>query len=316
MIPDFQTLMLPFLKLAIDQQEHSTTEFIERRASQFHLSDAEKETMLPSGSQRIFNNRVHWAKAYLKMAGLIENTKRGYFKITDNGITTLKENPPKINLQYLKKFPEYIATRENWKSNNTIEENNGEVIIRTPQEEIESAIQTINNSLSQELLQKVKNCTWQFFEKLVIDLLLIMGYGGSKKEAAELRGKTGDEGIDGIINEDRLGLDVIYIQAKKWETTIGRPEIQKFVGALAGQGAKKGVFITTSKFSADASAYLPKNETKVILIDGNRLVELMIEFELGVSTKELYKHKIADDDYFLSARGLHSQARRVGRPQM
>jgi restriction system protein len=298
MIPDFQTLMLPFLKLAVDRKEHSTTEFIEILAKQFQLTEEEKSSMLASGSQRVFNNRVHWAKAYLKMAELIENTRRGYFMITKRGLDTLKENPEKLNLQYLKRFPEYMNTRENWKSSNHVEENNTEPTLKTPQEEIESAIQTINNSLSQELLQKIKNCTWQFFEKLVIDLLLSMGYGGSKKEAAELKGKTGDEGIDGIIKEDRLGLDVIYIQAKKWDTTVGRPEIQKFVGALAGQGAKKGVFITTSKFSTDATAYLPKNETKVILIDGARLVELMIEFELGVSTKEIYKHKIADDDYF------------------
>jgi restriction system protein len=233
------------------------------------------------------------------MAGLIENTRRGYFRITDRGLNTLAENPQIINIKYLKRFPDFQIAKETKKDTVTAPEFASEEIINTtPQEQIDQAIETINNSLGQDLLQKIKNCSWQFFEKLVIDLLLKMGYGGSKSEAAELIGKTGDEGIDGIIKEDRLGLDVIYIQAKKWDSTIGRPEIQKFVGALAGQGAKKGVFITTSKFSFDATAYLPKNETKVILIDGQRLVQLMIEFELGVSVKEVFKIKITDDDYF------------------
>lgn len=299
MIPDFQTIMLPFLKLANDSKEHSTAEFLEILARQFDLTEEEKAMMLPSGTQRVFSNRVHWAKAYLKMGGLIENTRRGFLKITSRGLQTLQEKPEKINLQYLKRFSDYLNTRESWKSTNTIEENDTELTNKTPQEEIDSAFQTMNSALTQELLQKVKNCTWQFFEKLVIDLLLKMGYGGSRKEAGELKGKTGDEGIDGIIKEDRLGLGEIYIQAKKWDnTTIGRPEIQKFVGALAGHGAKKGVYITTSKFTADAISYIPKNESKVILIDGSKLVELMIEFDLGVTAKEVYKLKIMDDDYF------------------
>lgn len=298
MIPDFQTLMLPFLKLAKDDKEYSSSDFLEPLAEQYKLTDDEKKTMLPSGAQRVFNNRVHWAKAYLKMAALIENTKRGFFRITERGLHTLSENPEKITIKYLKQFQDFQLIKENKKNISVSEEFPDDGVIKTPQEQIELAFQTINNALGQELLQKIKNCSWQFFEKLVIDLLLKMGYGGSKTEAAELIGKTGDEGIDGTIKEDRLGLDVIYIQAKKWDATIGRPEIQKFVGALAGQGAQKGVFITTSKFSSDATTYLPKNETKVILIDGIRLVELMIEFELGISIAELYKLKIADDDYF------------------
>jgi len=298
MIPDFQTLMLPLLKLSKDQNEHSTNEFIDILAEQFNVNEDEKVMMLASGSQRVFNNRVHWAKAYLKMAGLIENTRRGFFKITNTGLQTLEENLEKINIKYLKRFSDFQSVKDNQKEIQATEEND-EVVVKTPQEQIESAILIINDALAQDLLQKVRSCTWQFFEKLVVDLLIKMGYGGSKKEAAELIGKTGDEGIDGIIKEDRLGLDVIYVQAKKWDTTtIGRPEIQKFVGALAGQGAKKGVFITTSRFSTDATLYLPKNETKVILIDGKRLVELMIEFELGITVKELYKFKIPDDDYF------------------
>lgn len=298
MIPDFQTLMLPFLKLAKDDKEHSSNDFLEPLSEQYQLTDNEKVSMLPSGSQRVFNNRVHWAKAYLKMASLIENTRRGFFRITARGLHTLSENPEKITIKYLRQFPDFQLIKENKKNVSILEESPDDGVIKTPQEQIELAFQTIDNALAQDLLQKIKNCSWQFFEKLVIDLLLKMGYGGSKTEAAELIGKPGDEGIDGIIKEDRLGLNVIYIQAKKWDSTIGRPEIQKFVGALAGQGAKKGVFITTSKFSSDATTYLPKNETKVILIDGIRLVELMIEFELGISIADLYKLKTADDDYF------------------
>lgn len=299
-IPDFQRLMLPFLEMAADKKEYSSNDFLEPLAEMFNVTEEEKAQMLASGSQRIFHNRVHWAKAYLKMAGLIENTRRGYFRITERGLQTLAERPGLINIKYLKRFPDFLTAKETKKDVGSVSELSPEEIISTtPQEQIEQGIATINNSLGQDLLQKIKNCSWQFFEKLVIDLLLKMGYGGSKSEAAELIGKTGDEGIDGIIKEDRLGLDVIYVQAKKWDSTIGRPEIQKFVGALAGQGAKKGVFITTSRFSTDATAYLPKNETKVILIDGQRLVQLMIEFELGVSIKEIFKLKITDDDYFM-----------------
>lgn len=238
-IPDFQTLMLPFLEMASEKREYSSNDFLEPLAIKDNLTEEEKSEMLASGSQRIFHNRVHWAKAYLKMAGLIENTRRGFFKIIDRGLKTLEEKPAKITIKYLRRFPDFQTIKDPKKSPSTIEESAEEVMSKTPQEQIEQAFQTIDNALAQELLQKVKNCTWQFFEKLVIDLLLKMGYGGSKFEAGELIGKTGDEGIDGIVKEDRLGLDVIYIQAKKWDATIGRPEIQKFVGALAGQGAKR-----------------------------------------------------------------------------
>ena len=298
-IPDFQTLMLPFLTMARDNVEHSSNDFIGPLADMYQLTQEERSAMLASGTQRIFHNRVHWAKAYLKMAGLIENTRRGYFKISERGQQVLNEKPDKITIGYLKRFPDFQVVRERKKESISSEENFEDVVSQTPQEQIEHAFNTIDNALGQELLQKIKNCSWRFFEQLVVDLLLKMGYGGSKTEAASVIGRSGDEGIDGVIKEDRLGLDVIYVQAKKWDATIGRPEIQKFVGALAGQGAKKGVFITTSKFSTDATTYLPKNETKVILIDGQKLVELMIEFELGVSIKEVYKLKITDDDYFI-----------------
>lgn len=278
--------------------EHSTSEAVNVLAKQFNITDDELKQLLPSGTQRIFYNRVHWAKAYLKMAGLIENTKKGYFKISDNGTNVLKENPEKIDLKYLKKLPAFIQTKQSWTEDNHVNEG-FDIETKTPEELIQNAFQTINSTLASELLIKVKECSWNFFEKLVVELLVAMGYGGSQKEAGKVIGKSGDEGIDGIIKEDKLGLDVIYVQAKQWQGSIGRPEIQKFMGALAGQGAKKGVFITTSKFTEEAKSYLPKNETKIVLIDGEALVQLMIDHNIGVSMKDTYILKVVDNDFFV-----------------
>jgi restriction system protein len=298
-IPDFQTLMLPLLSIAGDGQEHLTSDCLEILSTQFGITEKERAEMLPSGGQPVFKNRVHWAKAYLKMSGLITNTRRGSFKITDRGLKTLSEKPAKINLQYLKQFEDYLEQRESWKSNSQAEEPEASVDHSTPREKLESSFQQIKNALASDLLEKVKNCSWQFFEQLVVDLLVKMGYGGTRKDASEVIRKTGDEGIDGIIKEDKLGLDTIYVQAKKWEGSVGRPEIQKFVGALAGQGAKKGIFITTSRFSSEAKEYVPKNETKIVLIDGERLVDLMIDYDLGVAVKETYQLKEIDSDFFV-----------------
>jgi restriction system protein len=298
MIPDFQSLMLPLLKIGADGKEHSTTEAVNVLAEQFKLTDEELNQLLPSGTQRIFYNRVHWAKAYLKMGGLIENTKKGHFKISVNGGNVLQEDLDKIDLKYLKKLPAFIQTKQSWAEDNHLNEGT-DTEIKTPEEIIQNAFQAINSSLANDLLIKVKECSWTFFEKLVVELLVAMGYGGSHKEAGKVIGKSGDEGIDGIIKEDKLGLDVIYVQAKQWQGSIGRPEIQKFMGALAGQGAKKGVFITTSKFTEEAKAYLPKNETKIVLVDGESLVQLMIDHNIGISVKDTYTIKAVDNDFFV-----------------
>lgn len=301
MIPDFQSLMLPLLKNIHDGGEYSTTEIIDTLAKEFNLTEEELNQFLPSGTQKTFSNRVYWAKAHLKMAGLIENMKRGIFKITDEGKRLLSQNPNIVNLKLLKQIPAYVDWLDKSKEENDkekVESADIENELETPEEIIEKNFLKIRKSLALELLSKVKNSSPLFFENLVVELLVKMGYGGSIKDAGKAIGKSGDEGIDGIIKEDRLGLDIIYIQAKRWDNVVGRPEIQKFVGALAGQGAKKGIFITTAKFTKEAREYQPKNETKIVLIDGEQLSDFMIDYDLAVSQKDKYVIKQIDYDYF------------------
>jgi len=300
MIPDFQTLMLPFMQHIADGKEHSTTETLDSLALQFKLTEEEKNQYLPSGNQKTFYNRVFWAKAHLKMAGLLENTKRGHFRITDTGKQVLSTNPSAINMIFLKQFPEYIENSGKSKADvkSNLAETGSDESSATPEEILESNYLKIRKNLALEILAKIKSSSPAFFENLVVELLVKMGYGGTIKEAGKSIGRSGDEGIDGIIKEDRLGLDIIYIQAKRWENVVGRPEIQKFVGALAGQGAKKGVFITTSRFTDEAKEYQPKNETKIVLIDGKQLADLMIDFDLAVSTTHTFTIKRIDNDYF------------------
>ena len=300
-IPDFQSIMLPLLKYSSDNLEHSTNDTIIALAKQYNLSDKDLQKMLPSGTQSVFYNRVFWAKAHLKMAGLIDNTKRAHFKITQDGINLLNQKLDKINLNLLKKNPKYIEHFENQKKEkeniDEIDNIDNENSL-TPEENIEYFYQNIYKTLAQDLLNKIKNSSPSFFERLVVELIVKMGYGGSIKDAGKAIGKSGDEGIDGIIKEDKLGLDTIYIQAKRWEGNVGRQELQKFVGALAGQGAKKGIFITTSTFTKEALLYSPKNETKIVLINGEQLAQLLIDYDLGVSKIITYEIKRIDNDYF------------------
>ncbi|MBN2834550.1 MAG: restriction endonuclease [Candidatus Delongbacteria bacterium] len=301
-IPDYQTVMLPILKITQDNKEHSFREVIEILAQKYNLSDDDRKELLPSGTQPIFDNRVGWAKTYLKKAGLIDYPKRAYINITERGKSILEEKPEKIDAKYLKRFEEFNEFQNLTNQDNSTPENNEiiEYTVKTPEEVIESAHQSMKKTLADELLDKIRNIEPAFFERLVVELLVKMGYGGSMKDAGKAIGKSGDEGIDGTIKEDKLGLDIIYIQAKRWKdgNTVGRPEIQKFVGALAGQGAKKGIFITASSFSKEALEYTPKNETKIILIDGIQLANLMIEYNLGVSIQQTYEIKKLDSDYF------------------
>ena len=300
MIPDFQKLMLPLLTILKDGEEHTTVETNQKLATLFGVTDEEQNVFLPSGVAKTFPNRVAWAKSYLKMAGLLENTKRSSFKITEQGKKLLSENRSEINLRTLKTIPAYLERTGRTKDDDASIESeiDNPLIIETPEEILESNYLKIRRNLSQELLIKIKSCTPAFFENLVVELLVKMGYGGSIKDAGKSIGKSGDEGIDGIIKEDKLGLDIIYIQAKRWEGSVGRPEIQKFIGALAGQGAKKGVFITTSRYTPDAREYHPKNDTKIVLIDGEQLAELMIDFNLAVSISTTFEIKKLDNDYF------------------
>jgi len=270
-IPDYQSLMLPVLEEISDIKEYKIRDIIEALAKKFHLTEEERKELLPSGQQPIFDNRVAWAKTYLKKAGLLESPKRALIVISPRGLDVLKQKPAKINVKFLKQFPEFIEFQSAKKEDS---ENGGdestEDVQATPEETFEKAYLQIRKSLAEELLNRVLKLSPAFFERLVVDLLVKMGYGGSIKDAGKAIGKSGDEGIDGTIKEDKLGLDIIYIQAKRWQpgNIVGRPEIHKFIGALAGQGAKKGIFITTSTFTKDAQEYVPKNETKIVLIDG------------------------------------------------
>jgi restriction system protein len=298
-IPDFQSIMLPLLKLLSDKKERSNQEINLELADSFNLTNDEINQLLPSGIQKIFTNRVAWAKSYLKQALFISSPKRGYSIITDRGLNVLKEKPDKINIKYLERFPEILEFRKKSRVEPLPPPSDGPNEGKTPEEYIEYGFQSVLDDLSKDLLQKIKECPPAFFEKLVIDLLLAMGYGGSRQEAGKVVGKSGDGGIDGIINEDKLGLDSIYIQAKRWEGVVSRPEIQKFAGALLGKQAKKGIFITTSSFTKEALEYASKIDSRIILIDGEYLAKLMIDHDIGVTKIRSYDLKRIDSDYFI-----------------
>lgn len=298
-IPDFQSIMLPVLKFAGDGKEHSLRETIEALAEELALTNDERNELLPSGQQATFDNRVGWARTYLQKAGLLEATRRGYYKLTERGQQVLNQNPQQVNVAFLKQFPEFVEfqtpKRHKTETAAAIETTDED---QTPEETIEGAYHRIRQNLSADLLQTIKALSPAFFERLVIDLLVKMGYGGTRKDAGQAIGKSGDGGIDGIIKEDRLGLDIVYIQAKRWDGVVGRPEIQKFAGALQGQRAKKGIFITTSNFSPAAEEYVRLIESKIVLIDGATLAQLMIDFNIGVAPIASYELKRIDSDYF------------------
>ncbi len=297
-IPDYQSIMLPFLKFIGDKEEHSFRETVDGLAKDYQLTEEEQKELLPSGQQEIFSNRVGWARTYLKKAGLVDSTRRSYFKITDKGLAVLKQNPQKIDVHFLAQFQEFKDFRALRHKKEDEEKEEQELIETTPEEALETAYQRLRDDLAIELLQQIKSSSPSQFEKLVVELLVKMGYGGSRHDAGKAIGKSGDEGIDGIIKEDRLGLDIIYIQAKRWESTVGRPEVQKFAGALQGQRARKGIMITTSTFSHDAHEYSSRIDSKIVLIDGQRLAQLMIDNNLGVSPLATYEIKRIDSDYF------------------
>jgi len=294
--------MLPLLQLASDGQEHSVHEYVDKLAIHFNLSEQDINEMLPSGKQTTFYNRVGWARTYLAKSGLLEMPRRSYYRITERGRQVLKSNPPRIDMKFLEQFPEYVEFREREPSkeqSSIVPHKDIEIVQQqTPEELLEDSYQEIRATLAQDLLVMVKQSSPSFFERLVVELLVNMGYGGSRREAARAVGQTGDEGIDGIIDEDRLGIDAIYIQAKRWENSVGRPEIQKFVGALMGKRVRKGIFITTSIFTSEAINYAANIEFKVVLVDGKRLADLMIDYDIGVTGAVTYQLKRIDTDYF------------------
>ena len=303
-IPPFQETMLPLLKTLSTGEELAAKHVIESVSNSFGLSEEERSQMLPSGNQRVIANRCLWALSYMKKAQLIISPKRGVYKIADRGIGALKSGITTIGIEYLSQYPEFQEFRSRKNDTQTDGEQDGvqpiQITEKTPEEILENAYQGIRQTLESDILEKVHSQTPEFFERLVIELLVKMGYGGSITEAGRAIGKSGDEGIDGVIKEDKLGLDIIYIQAKRWapDNVVGRPEIQKFVGALAGQGAKKGIFITTSRFTREALEYTPRNETKVVLVDGKKLAKLLIDNDIGVSHVINYEIKRIDNDYF------------------
>jgi restriction system protein len=304
-IPDYQTAMLPLLRLAADGQEHRFRDAVEQLAQEFQLADEERAELLPSGTAPLFDNRIGWSRTYLKQAGLLESPKRGVFRITALGKQLLAENPTKIDVESLECYEGFRAFRSRRRAtlgDGQLSRDVGEAVEvlsnQTPEDVLASAYRRLRKNLEIDLLEQVKASTPSFFERLVIDLLVKMGYGGSRRDAGRAIGKSGDGGIDGIIKEDKLGLDVIYIQAKRWEGTIGRPEIQKFSGALQGYRANKGVFITTSAYSREAIDYAGAINTKIILLNGEELAGLMIDHNIGVSTVGMYELKKIDVDYF------------------
>jgi restriction system protein len=295
-IPDYQTIMLPLLQFAGDGKEHTLRESVEKLADVFGLSEKEREVLLPSGQQTVFHNRVGWARTYMKKAMLLDAPRRSYFIISKRGKEVLASNPKRIDSNYLEKFPEFVEFKS------LKHEKDEEVlptVSDTPEEVLESAYLSLRQRLASDILQQIKSSPPRQFERIVVQLLVAMGYGGTLKDAGKAVGKSGDEGIDGIIKEDRLGLDIIYIQAKRWEGTVSRPEIQKFAGALQGQRAKKGIFITTSDFSKEAHDYVAKIESKIVLIDGQQFAQYMIDHNLGVTPVANYEIKRIDSDYFI-----------------
>ncbi|CAN5645616.1 restriction endonuclease [soil metagenome] len=286
--------MLPLLQLASDGEEHVLREAGDAIAQRFRLSDEDRQELLPSGRQRRFTNRMAWASVHLRRAGLLTSSAKGRFHITEQGRAALAEHPSKINMAFLKQYPEYVDFIGGTAHPPTPQPD----LPETPEEILEATYHGIKKALADDLLERVKAASPLFFEQLVVQLLVTMGYGGSQQQAGEAVGKSGDGGIDGIINEDPLGLDVVYIQAKRWQSTVGRPEIQMFAGSLDGQRATKGVFITTSTFSPDARGYVKGIAKKIVLIDGKQLADLMIQHNVGVTDVAVYALKKVDFDYF------------------
>lgn len=301
-IPDFQSTMRPLLAVIEDGQTHSFPSVIEKVTQHFQLTEEEINTKNNSGKQTVIKNRIGWARTFLKKAGLVSDPSKGHVKIEARGLQALKDCEQRVDVKYLKQYPEFIEFHAPKKKAQatSYQPELLEQSENTPEEQLDSASEELNRTLASDLLDQIKEASPSFFEQLVVDLMLGMGYGGSRKEAGQATQYTSDGGIDGIINEDPLGLDTIYLQAKRYaDKTVGRPEVQAFAGALDMQRAKKGVFITTSKFSADAVEFVSLIEKRIVLIDGETLTNLMVEYGLGVTTKRTIDIKALDSDYFL-----------------
>ncbi|KAB5626243.1 restriction endonuclease [Pseudomonas sp. S44] len=298
-IPDFQTIMRPILAIVADRAPLTLSDLREHVANEFNLTEEERTERLPSGKQTVINNRVGWARTYLNKAGLLVIPAKGLVQITPRGLEALNNGPARITVSWLKQFPEFAAFHTTNPATNPVLEAQPDPIEQsTPDEQLSTAHQALMQSLADDLLAQVRAASPTFFEQLVVDLMIAMGYGGSRKEAGSATQQTNDDGIDGIIKEDKLGLDLIYLQAKRWGNTVHRPEIDKFIGALTRKRARKGVFITTSDFSTGARDAALSLDIKVVLIDGAELARLMVDYNLGCSVRQVYEVKHLDSDYF------------------
>lgn len=300
-IPDYETIMLPLLKLAAESQgqEVSLPAAVLKLAQQFELSDDERQELLPSGGTFKFSSRVSWARTYLQKAGLLEATKRGHFRITDRGKRVLKAKPEHIDGQLLSQFEEFREFQGRKKDRKSEKSCDSPLSAETPIESLGIQYERLRETLTSELLERVKKSSPQFFERLVILLLVRMGYGGTLKDAGQAVGKTKDGGIDGVIREDKLGLASIYIQAKRWtDKPVGSPDIDQFAGALSKRKATRGIFITTSTFTKDAMASVREYSSRIVLIDGMQLAGFMIDYGVGVSIMSAYEIKKIDSDFF------------------
>jgi restriction system protein len=299
MIPDYQTAMLPTLQALSDGAVRRAAEIRDKVGVVFKLSEEEMRELVPSGQKTLFSDRVSWALTYMKKAGLVETTKRAHYQITPRGKELLSTNPTRVDLTVLAQYPEFVG----WKDASDGPRAKPSIPApkashETPEESLDSAYLALRATIEAELLDQVKTMPPAFFERLVVQLLVAMGYGGSLKDAGQAVGKSGDGGIDGIIKEDKLGLDVIHIQAKRWQSTVGRPEIQSFAGSLDGVKAKKGIFITTSSYSPEAKGYVEKIDKRIVLIDGSLLAALMFDHNVGATRVATYDVKRVDLDFF------------------
>lgn len=301
-VPDYESLMLPLLRTLQDGGEHAIRDLRERIAADLKLTDADRAELLPSGRQTVFANRLGWAKTYLEKAGLLRSVRRGVHQIAEPGRKLLETNPPDVTNDTLREYPSFRTFidgpgDEAGEGQPSLEPFQP-AVRATPLEQLESAYRELRRQTERELLDLVLKSSPTFFEGLVVDLLVKMGYGGSVEDAGKALGRSGDGGIDGLIKEDTLGLDAVYIQAKRWQNTVGRPEVQAFAGSLEGERARKGVFITTSGFSKEAREYTSRIDKRIVLIDGSRLTALMFDHGVGVSPVSAFEVKRIDSDYF------------------
>jgi len=307
-IPEYQTFMRPLLAFGADGQEKNIRDAINAIADKLHLTPEDRQLLVPSGKQTVLANRVHWARTYLDKAGALKRTRRSHFVVTDRGRELLKNHPDRIDRHILQQFPEFVAFQNtrgqtDGSQGPVSSEDQLELSSATPEDMLQTAEAAIAEKLSTQLLERIQELSPAFFERLVVDLIVAMGYGGSRESVVQKLGKSGDEGIDGVVNEDPLGLDVVYVQAKRYapDNTVGRERIQQFAGALVGQGASKGVFVTTSSFTSGAGQYAQRVPQRIILINGSELTRLMMQYGVGVRTERTVEVKRIDLDYFEEA---------------